>query len=285
MQNSRVLFIGTQKSGKTTFTAALWYFLTEHEGLSKLRADSMENCDHLYLNAMRDAWLRCEQVQRTNSTTGEAVTINIVTSSECKIVLQIPDFSGETFENHFVSRKWSKEYDVSLNETDGIVLFVNPNDKNLRPNRIVHQSEIIAKMGGEVEADEVNSESFEPWDAKNCPTQVKLVDLLQLVYYTPIKRKKLKISVVVSAYDCVDVEMRPSEWLCKNLPLLWQYLKCNADKFDHQVYGVSAQGGDYDNPDSKRELLSSLPLDRPFIKIDLGEQSRDLSLPIRWLAE
>ena len=96
---------------------------------------------------------------------------------------------------------------------------------------------------------------------------------------------------MLSAWDKAQGEgLMPDAYLDAKLPLLSQYLKCAADLWEVMVYGLSAQGGDYDpvEDDAPRvpaaESLRSL--DRPSTRIQLvgpGVQTHDLTEPLAWL--
>jgi hypothetical protein len=86
----------------------------------------------------------------------------------------------------------------------------------------------------------------------------------------------------------------PQQLLNEKLPLLAQYLECNVDGWEVRIYGVSAQGADYEKaPDeegkdlieSKKAKLQKLrelnPADR--ITVVHGQsKSHDLSEPFAW---
>jgi hypothetical protein len=131
------------------------------------------------------------------------------------------------------------------------------------------------------------------WSPSLSPTQVQIVDLLQLLRLPPLQIGFRRIAIVLSAWDKVADEGRtPEEFLAERLPLLDQYLRSGADNWVWRVYGVSAQGADYEKEneklsDSQRAKLQELrALDEPSMRIRVvseGPESRDLTEPIAWL--
>jgi len=77
------------------------------------------------------------------------------------------------------------------------------------------------------------------------------------------------------------------------LPLLAQYLRRNSNSWTAQVYGLSAQGGDYDDYDATEADSARKPqaeelrrLDRPSTRIRVvedGRETHDLTEPLAWL--
>ncbi len=63
----------------------------------------------------------------------------------------------------------------------------------------------------------------------------------------PLNVQIHRIAIVLSAWDKVEEEgQSPERFVGERLPLLKQYLDSGADGWQWKVYGVSAQGGDYE---------------------------------------
>ena len=125
----------------------------------------------------------------------------------------------------------------------------------------------------------------------HAPTQVPLVDLLQHLGQPPLAAGPRRLAVILSAWDKAEGEGLPPEpFLAAKLPLLDQYLRSGRDRWDWRVYGVSAQGGDYDK--NKADAVETAEagrlrdLDIPSKRIRLvfeGTESHDLTEPLQWL--
>ena len=95
----------------------------------------------------------------------------------------------------------------------------------------------------------------------------------------------------MSAWDKVDeASCDPNELLGKKMPLLQQYLEASTDLWTTRVYGVSAQGGDYDVDYSDRvdevPVLGGYDTASERIVLIGGEAVvNDLTEPIAWLVK
>lgn len=282
MNNPKILFAGLPSSGKTTFVAALWYFISKSKDGS-LSSTTLIG-ENSYVNEICGSWLAYEEVPRTKTNSRTIVAMNVTSKADGRsATIQIPDFAGEQFQQHFDNREWDVEYGKMLNEIDGLVLFVNPNEENNRPQFIGLANEIMKLFGQEPQKD---AQVTEEWKFDFVPHQVKLVEELQFIEYYGLKEKPLKISVVVSAWDAVESTMgrgsfSPLSWLAANLPLLYQYLVCNTDKYETRFFGVSAQGGNYDSSDLT-ELMNKRPEERILV-LDENGFSNDIGKPLIWL--
>jgi len=285
MNTNRILFAGMYDSGKTTFIAALWAYVNSDKKGKQLKLNTLVNSENEYLDTIRAEWLQCKKVTRTNLNKTENVKMNLLNESNSEnVILEIPDISGELFSNHFQTREWTVEYDSLVNEINGILLFINPTDKKNRTNFIADSLEIVKELGGTPENNE--NVNFATWSDEHTSNQVKLVETLQFIETKKDMVTPIKVSVIVSRWDLIEEEGCPSpeKWLQTNMPLLYQYLKCNTNYFKPSYFGVSAQGCDYDNEDDVDRMLEVEPFERPFIRLET-EVIKDLTAPIIWLTE
>src|SRR5262249_8613954 len=119
------------------------------------------------------------------------------------------------------------------------------------------------------------------WSPEMLPTQVKLVELLQFLIERA--QRKLRVAVVVSAWDLVDKFGAPHEFVSRELPLFQQFLDANDDLIEHSVFGVSAQGGDI-TVESEKQTLLELDDALKRIKVRQGQDTgQDITKPIAWL--
>jgi hypothetical protein len=133
------------------------------------------------------------------------------------------------------------------------------------------------------------------WSASALPqaTERQVVGLLQLLREPPLDRGPRRLAIMLSAWDKVLHEgLEPEAYLHSKLPLLGQYLQCGTDKWTYRVYGLSAQGGEYDSAKegaiSSAEAEALRKLDQPSKRIRLvyvGSETNDLTEPLAWLME
>ena len=87
-----------------------------------------------------------------------------------------------------------------------------------------------------------------------------------------------------------DWRLQPT-WRAK-LPLLHQYLRRGADRWTYRIYGLSAQGGEYDKAEEGAERVPRAEelrnLNQPSSRIQLVgpvPETHDLTEPLAWLMD
>jgi len=118
------------------------------------------------------------------------------------------------------------------------------------------------------------------WAPSRMPVDVRAVDLLQELLEE--RSTRLPLVVIVSAWDRAD-GTTPADWLAEQLPLLEQFLACNSEQLPHAVFGVSAQGGDFDAPTNAGPDLDD-PWDRSYLVRPDGRRGT-VAEPIEWLID
>jgi Double-GTPase 1 len=301
-----VVICGLPGSGKTTFLAALWYVVFEkRDANAQLKFDSLVGADHSHLNAIMRRWLHAKEQIHTEITSGKVVSMNLKNDAGSKIRMTLPDLSGESYQGMWEHRECDPNLADLLRSGNGILLFVNA-DKIKRPIGVAettHQTSGfvpnaaggIAAAAGAPSVDTVAAKSQE-WRPEDAPTAVQLVDILQMFRGEALGTRARRLAVVLSAWDKVEEEepnTTPEEYLVRELPLLDQYLRYGSDGWDIRMYGLSAQGGDFeregknDDPERNARVAAIRALDDVSSRIRLmkPELSNDLTEPIVWLTE
>ena len=279
--SSKQLIIGLPATGKTTFLAALWHVVYEKEIQGALQLKELpELRDHL--NKICEKWIDCYPIERTKVGFEKTVSMKLVdTKTSTEVEVFFPDMSGETFLNHLKDRQWSKDYDDFVREADGILLFVHP-EKITEPiliDQVLPLIEELEPEAGNTIIGDTNEEA--PWTVEKVPSQVLLVEILQFYVNNPHLYRIERVGVVISAWDLVmKHEQSPDEYLETRLPLLHQYIKANRDLFLAKSFGISAQGGDYNNVEQLRTKVR--PIER-IIVADGGSNPHDITAPVKWL--
>ncbi|MCS6295965.1 MAG: hypothetical protein H8K09_07020 [Nitrospira sp.] len=248
--SNQFLLIGLPSAGKTSFLAALWYMVNQSDIKCALKLERLEG-DSSYLNLIRDAWLEYQSVPRTRLESQIEVSMLLEDQQTQKILrLTFPDLSGESFTSQWATRQVTTKYDALLRHSNGCILFIHP-DNVLKPHRtdsLNALTEIIEGIQGasEVSEPDLAQSLVKPWDVEKAPTQVQLVELLQIIagrdYFSP----PFRLAVVISAWDLIGATSKsPDDWISSELPLLNQYLTSNRTSFEVAYYGLSAQGGRY----------------------------------------
>ena len=308
-KDKRCLFMGLPSSGKSTFIGALWHVLVSKE-IDSLYTIHTEPENRTYLNALRDAWIEFRSPGRTSGTAlSNIVTVKILEKeSKNSFALVFPDASGEFYESQFAYRKLSSEYVEMVKSMNGILIFVNP-DFLVSSNLITDASEILYDKffedkagllglrkeappqsdnmaGNGVTPDVEEKPPYIEWKEKYSQSQVVLIDLLQMIMLSV--ERPCRIALIVSAWDTIKElprpysETNPVQWFSQKLPLLKQFLTSNSNIFTYSVFGVSAQGGEYNNKEENQIYQISIPAQR--IKIQVEDNvEHDITIPIKWV--
>lgn len=286
MGDRSVVIIGLPESGKTTYLAALWHSLTSRDLPTRLSFANLLAGTTKHLNAIASRWRDAKEQDRTLLHGSTTVAINL-SEPDGKIVrITFPDVPGEEYRQMWEEREISLETMDTL-RADGVLLFVNA-DAIHAPNWIVDENAMYESWGQEI----IEGKPIE-WNPRAAPTQVQLVDLLQLLRMSPINIGQRRLAIVLSLWDKVREEGRtPAKFLSEQMPLLDQYLRHSADDWTYVVYGISAQGGVYDaiEPDAEKseEAEELRHRDKASTRVDvvLGtNRSHDLTEPLAWLME
>ncbi len=284
-----ISIVGLPASGKTTFLAALWELVCEDRVAKALQFYSIGSSDQAYLRKIVEVWRSAKEQGRTELTGTSSVRMTLADAGGRVVRVTIPDVPGEAFRSMWEDR----ELDHALFGTlgTGNILLLLHGDKIKAPAWVTER----AALRRTIKATKAEA-ALQEWEPKFAPTQVQLVDLLQLVSCQPVGRPGRKVAVVVSAWDKAEGEgLEPDKFLNAKLPMLSQYLAAGRDRWDYRVYGVSAQGGDYDendrnktNPKKGKDAERLRDVDIPAERIRLvsgSEETHDLTGPLQWLMD
>ncbi len=286
MSTRSVVIIGLPESGKTTFLAALWHLIVERDVDTLLRFDTLGAGDATHLNWIAARWRDAKVQDRTAFGGNRLVSMNLKDATGTPVRVTFPDVPGEAYRRMWEDRDCEPEI-AEILKAGGVLLFVHAD--TIRPPKWVVDEVALSKAVGL----EVPQGQEVPWHPRLAPTQVQLIDLLQLLRTPPLDVGPRKLVIMLSAWDKAEGEgLTPKAYLEAKLPLLAQYLRRGADGWIWHTYGVSAQGGDYDpidpEADLKPEAEALRQLDRPSTRIRLiGDEpeTHDLTESLAWLME
>lgn len=278
--SANLLFVGLPGSGKTTFLAALWHVLNDGSSATSLKLTKLSG-DRAYLNQITKEWRECSQVPRTNLQTEQVVVLHLDSEGFGAFDLSIPDLAGEAFKQQLTDRRMSRRHEAFVQQASGVVLFLHPDVQKGTQLTVARRLEAELPGAHEEDATVASAGTDNAWSPELLPTQAQLVELLQFLLERA--ERKLRVAVVVSAWDLVDSLGAPHEFVARELPLLQQFLEANDDLFEYSVFGVSAQGGDITVAAEKQTLLE---LDDALKRIKVRQEQQtgqDVTKPIAWL--
>jgi len=309
---SKQFIIGLPSAGKTTFLAALWHVVETREVRGSLVLDHLDG-DHSYLNDIRDLWADSKKLPRNKIADEHIVSMHLLNPRTNNITeVFFPDLSGESFQLQWTDRRIEENHLMLIKEASGGLLFLQP--EHVIPETLISETNNIVNRikdasqndGDDAESkllvesiatdklalndnikDELsdnNKEALleEEYDARNAPTQVQLVDLLQVVSNFNTSRP-IKIAVIVSAWDLIHHDVQPIDWVTQHLPLLYQYLSSNEEVFKCNYFGISAQGGPLEDASRLRKHIK--PSDKIKVIHNDTVEDNDITSPVRWVME
>jgi hypothetical protein len=285
--------IGLVEAGKTTFLAALYHIVETNSVPGSLVLSKVPPLRE-HLERIRRDWLSLNPQTRT---TVDVLDQNILEMRRNEIEVgpfYFPDLSGEKLAALVEERVCGAQLANLLAKVDRLLLFIHPDSVADSPS-IEEVSHLTRYLEDDYKGEEGDPKTEEgspaaaerpkatAWDTEMVSTQVKLVDLVQICIDLSPSLKK--VGVIISAWDKVeDLAQTPQEWLDARLPMLAQYLASSAPEIETRIYGVSATGGDLKKD---RENLRNIPspVDRiRVVGIQSQEDHRDITLPVKWLA-
>lgn len=273
MKEKNISFLGLPSSGKTTFLAALWHLILTGEVECDLSLDGFTN-EYPYLNSIHEKWLDGNPVNRTPLESAQIAKLNLKFNGNGeKFTLHIPDLSGEEFELQLNRKKIKLSTFDNINKSNGIIMFLSADKKD-----------------SDIYFHELNGEKNQTrelklnWDYHSIPTQVKIVELMQTLLSQPFSNEIYKVAIVISAWDIATPRnIKPEKWIEVEYPLLHQFLHSNNESFVMKFYGVSAQGGDLNNADKKRDLTMMQEASKRIICQDGDDVTNDITKPLTWI--
>ena len=92
-----------------------------------------------------------------------------------------------------------------------------------------------------------------------------------------------QIYIIISAWDIIEKENKevlPPEYLKREIPLLSQIVNNNPQKIECRIWGISAQGLDYEDEKEKKRLEEENiePIEMIRVVDEQGRASRDLTV-------
>ena len=196
--------------------------MTAREIDTALLFDSLKEGNHAHLNEIAACWRDVRLQERTDVRSTNLVTMNLLDSAHRSVRVSFPDLSGEAYRRMWEERECDAKVAEILRSGSSLLLFVHADDVRA-PHWVVEETEQMKMLGLKAHTDSIEV----PWKPEVAPTQVKLVDILQMLNAPPLNIGLRRLVIIFSAWDKVEPEGRtPGAFLRERLPLLQQYLGC-----------------------------------------------------------
>lgn len=285
-----ILLLGLSQTGKSTFVAALYGSIKSRMTQCSLALDALED-EREYLESLSRRWTSAKEVDRTSL----AVRLRLRLLDQRKdpprpVVLNIPDMSGETFREQFESRQWTVEFERTYASAERMLVFVHA-DRVEEPATLYDLAHARTGLDDGVPGipAHAQTEGVAEWGIERCRTQVKIIDLLQFLARARPLAEPRRVGLIVSAWDRLEgtPTLSPRTWLERTMGLLAQYIAANSAHYEVEIFGVSAQGFDYEKDDPTERLAKVItPAERVrVVRGSSSEPRRDITEPIQWLLD
>ena len=174
MAERSVVIVGLPASGKTTYLAALWHLVTDGAVHTTVRFGDLRAGKVEHLNAI-SARCRAAVIQERTALAGSRlVSMNLLNATDQALRVTFPDVPGEAYQRMWEDRDCEPEI-VDILRNGDVMLFVHA-DTIRSPSWVV--GEVVLSQAIGLEGPQGPPKAWEPSLA---PTQVQLVDLLQLL--------------------------------------------------------------------------------------------------------
>jgi hypothetical protein len=257
----KCLIAGMPSTGKTTYIGALSYLLNNPVvGQSLSFAETP--ADLSYLNRLQQPWLSIKKVDRTQVGSSTNIELNLRRNSDDSVLsVSLPDIAGENFQA--IVQKQSQVIRDWNSEPDSLMLFVKDLNSSL--------------FADELPKDDTIADSKLPsFDLKDIANDVQNVLILkELRNLFPWK----KLVICFAAWDEFEgTYSNPREYLEQNSRFMSNFLKRYFP--DTKLFGVSAQGGDYNAENEDALIEKTENGQRSFVVTEDGSKLYDLTLPL-----
>lgn len=229
---NKCIIVGLPDSGKSTYIGAFWAIEKDADTGHKLMCSKYPD-DTTYLDSLKKDWHNQRIVNRSSQIEKKDIVLELTDSLQNRTIsVCIPDFKGERFAS-ILQNNINDEVDEWLSKSDSVLFFIKYAEKEIL------QEELGTDAGTY---------------SNSAPTALRLSDMtdwskniMLLKYIIENYPNIRKYSICISAWDKVDEEKYPSveSWLKAKSPFMYNFLKHNVHEYN--LYGVSAQGLDYED--------------------------------------
>ena len=258
MEEISYFMVGMPSGGKTSYIIRLCSQIIREKNTVYRLADGRLPEGLSNIEEQMDKMDSFQKIMRTFENVCYEVRLPLVNEEGERILIRIPDLSGEHYRKLVEERYIAKNIYEGLQQSDEILFFINTETME-KEERLNYDEMSAARMIEESFREEEGNDGLPALkeEVPEKPTQSQVTELLQIIL--SIVKKKVSMKFIMSAWDRVEKRFMgerilPAEYLKRELPLLYQYMISNRDRLSFEVFGVSAQGAEYADEEELEQL-------------------------------
>ena len=270
VSDKSILLIGESGVGKSHYGGQLLKRLMREDGRIRMDGAATNLQPFEAVMASLDAGLSADH---TATATYHESRWPIVDDNGRKALLIWPDYGGEQIKNIIDDRRLPHVWLNRITQSLGWLLLIRL--QQTRADDDIFSRPLPSLKGNR----------REPGEAR-VSDQARMIELLQMLVYAHSTSDKHKIRppclvILLTCWDEMDSPEKPTDVLHERLPLLWDYVGSNWEKF--RVLGLSALERALHKQEPDEDYISQGSENFGYVVLDDGTHSPDLTLPIREL--
>lgn len=270
---NKCIVVGLPNAGKSTFIGAFWA-IEKDGGTGHSLTFEKYPSEIKYLNALKDNWLEQKVVDRTSQLSQDLVFDLIRGSDGSKLVVSIPDFKGEIF-NQLLQGSIPAVLENWIDDSNSVLFFIENCEEDVYSEEFGNNS----KESSDAPQVVFSIGQVEPW-----------IKVIQILKYLKREMGDVPLSICVSAWDKTIKNLGTEEtietWLQSEHLFFYTFTKYHFSNV--RFYGISAQGLDYDCRDKEMsdKKVRELTEQKKRAYISSGtDKDFDITKPLAWLLE
>lgn len=263
-----ILLVGKPHSSKTVFLTQFYSRLQRKKSRLSLY-QPIDDMSPIY--DAQDALAKGDPPNPTPSEQHRKFNLPIQSHDE-KIDLLCPEYGGEQVTKIIESRSLSKEWSESIEECDNWIVFIRPNsiNKALDISDVTVTNQLTKNASEKFNHEYAISE------------QVFFIELLQILLHAKgndlhFVNNSISLTVVLTCWDELNTDKKPTDFLKKALPLFLDFIKSNWHPEKLHILGLSAQGFSLDLPENKEKYQTLGPHNFGYIIMPDGTMENDIT--------
>jgi Double-GTPase 1 len=266
--NKSLLIIGRPHSSKTVFLSQLYGRLQKKK--SKMILDKAIGNLTPITNG-RKALANGKEPEGTVGTKNEKLLLSVRLGDKI-IELLCPEYGGEQIDAILSSRDIDTNWKDAIKNSDNWLFFI-------RLNSISTSSDVstIVLEEGQV------SKKIDPIESKYVMSdQTALIELLQIFLDTKgsnyhFKNSAIKLTIVLTCWDELETDKKPSEILKERLPLFLNFVEANWNEESLNVLGLAALGCNLKIAENQVKYQEDGPEEYGFVIKQDGTETKDIT--------